>query len=170
MKNSFRTSVAGWILFALVLCFLGTLFLPYFAYGDAGESASLMGYLSFPYNYGELETWIGTHIDGYGINTLANAHVALFLGVLVAGILLVALRDNPISMAVAGGVGIWGVVTYAVNPVLALGGAMRTVHIALLAAIAILGVVSVVFWAVREREETVAQKATPIGGEARAHG
>lgn len=129
---------------------------PYFAYGENGESVSLLTYLAFPGDYGEATAWMGTQVEGYEINQLANVHVGLFLGVIVAGILLVALRDNPVSSAVAAGVGIWGLVAYATNSVLRLGGAGRTIHMVLLGAVVVLGLVTLlaqIMPAIRGRSE-----------------
>lgn len=153
MKHSMNMDVARWVVFALLALFLVSLVLPYFTYGEAGESASLMSYLAFPYNYGELEGWIGTQVEGYGINDLANTHVGLFCLVIVAGVLLAAIGTNVITLGVAGGIGIWGVVAYASNKILALGGWARTLQMTLLLAAALVAVAAIVSWALSRRGE-----------------
>lgn len=142
MKKKNTTAALSWVLFALTLCFLVSLAMPYFAYGENGETISLLSYLSFPNDHADTAAWIEGQVAGYQINDLANVHVALFLGVIVAGVLLVVLRDKPVSSVITCGVGIWGLVTYGGNAILRLGGAARTVQLVLLGAMAVLGLVT----------------------------
>lgn len=146
MKSNKTTTTLNWILFALMLCFLASLAMPYFAYGENGESVSLLSYLAMPSDHREAEVWLGTQVTDYHINTLVNAHIPLFIAVIVGAILLVAFRQKPLfTAAVSTIVGVWGVIAYAANSILALGGGARTLHILLLSAIAVIGLASLIY-------------------------
>lgn len=156
MKHTMNTQLARWVIFAVLVLFLASLALPYFAYGAEGESVSLLSYLSLPGNHGEAEAWIGTQVAGYEINDLAGPHVILFCGVIVAAILLVAMKGSIVSIAAGGAVGVWGVIAYSVNSILRLGGWARTVQMLLLAAAALVGIAAVVSAVLARRKESEA--------------
>lgn len=144
MKHRMNLQTARWVLFAVMVLYLAALALPYFAYGAQGESVSLLSYLALPGNHEAVDIWFEAQLGSYWINDLAAPHVTLFCGVIVAAVLLVAMKGSIVSIAAAGAVGIWGVITYAANSILRLGGAARMVHMLLLAAAALVGVAAVV--------------------------
>lgn len=162
MKRTMNTRAAAWVLFAVLICFIGSLALPYFTYGEAGETASLLGYLSFPDRHSGLTESLGMQIEGYNINMLANVHVPVFLVAIVLAALLIFLRDNPILLGASAAFGVWGAIVYASNAVLKLGGWARSLQVGLLIGAAAIAVIALI-------SQVVAARRAPRTLEGQAH-
>lgn len=124
--------------------------IPYFSYD--GGSASISGYVWFPYEYTEFETYLTGQIEGYSINDAVG--IPIFIQVFgVLGAIFLIWKNSaafapfiPLAYGVIGGIG------YMSSGFLRLGGAWG-LHLALLVALVAVGALGIAWYAAEIREE-----------------
>ncbi|MGN0803667.1 MAG: hypothetical protein ACI4MF_13830 [Candidatus Faecivicinus sp.] len=129
----------------IMLALLVLQFVPFWHYGEAGEeSASMNGYIWFPMDYGDLESYFAeTTGKPFDVNSiLAMPILHLVLG--AAGIVLCVLKRDQVWVSLfpvaVGGVGVWGFLS---KPVYRLGSTWQ-LQLALCVVMLAIGLISLV--------------------------
>lgn len=168
MKSTPNTKTVAWIVLALMVVFLAVQFFPYFSYGE-GETASLAGYLAMPGDYPALEASLTEQLGSFEANDIVGAVILPQLAAVVLIILIIKFRDNTVLMGASALWGIWGIINFATNAALQLGGGVRTAILAVLAATVLLCAVAVVLKVTGMKREQNASEDAAGQKQALAH-
>lgn len=164
MSTTRKLSLTAAILMLLMVALTG---LSYFSY-DGGR-VSISGYVWFPTEHAEFETYLASQIEGYNVNDAVGIPIFIQIFGVVCAALLIWKGDKPWTAWTSVGYGLIGGIGYLSSSFLKLGGAWG-LHLALLVIILALGGVAL-YMAYRERGESQqAQLSSHSGEEVVTHG
>ena len=143
LKN--KTVLTNMVCALLMIVLLVLQFLPYWQYAEDGGSCSISGYVWFPTDHKELESWISAQVEGYDLNGFVGAALLVF-GLAVTGTAFCLFqRRNGWPSVLVTACGAAGMIVYLCNGALRLGS-VWLVHLLVCAAVLALGIYSVIGW------------------------
>ncbi|MBR5547182.1 MAG: hypothetical protein IKU70_09435 [Clostridia bacterium] len=113
-------------------------FVPFWHYGEAGESCSISGYIWFPSDHKELESWLISQAEDHDLNSFVGMPILVLVLSVVGSIFCLLKADQnwvglfPLACGAA------GAVAYLTIPALRLGVGW-TWHLLLCIVLAVLG-------------------------------
>lgn len=143
LKN--KTVLMNLLCALLMFVLLVMQFVPYWHYADENGSCSISGYVWFPTDHDELETWLSDQIAGYDLNGFVGAALLVFItGVLGMAFSLLKMHSGwPAVLTVACGAS--ATLAYLCNDALRLGSGWL-LHLLVCAAILAVGVGALLNW------------------------
>jgi hypothetical protein len=127
-------SVFAIVMAVLVICSMALQFVPYFRYD--GGSVSLAGYMAFPLENKDATAYLVSQNEGFVTNDIVAEFFTPLIGGIILLILLYRYRENMIVMGLSGAWGLSGMLIFALNSSLRLGGGARIANIAVFTAAA----------------------------------
>lgn len=145
MKKYFsnRTRVCNLLCSVLMIILVALQFMPFFTYGEAGETASIQSYVWFPTEYSALEKEITFVVPGHSIASLVPMPLIVILCCAVGLVMSLFMGERPfvsVFPAACGLAGVWG---YLTKPEFQLGANWQW-HLILSIIIAAAGVLSLI--------------------------
>lgn len=152
-----RVSVMNIVCAVLMLALLVMQFTPFWQYGEDGATASIGGYIWFPTENAEVESYLKANVDGFAIDQLVAVAV-LILVLSAAGAALCLIKPQmAVTPVVTMACGLLGMYAYLAKPALRLGMHWG-LYLALCAGMILLGAL-VLYWKMRESKALHAEIA-----------
>jgi len=142
-KNKWAT--CNWICALLMIVLLVMQFTPFWYYGEAGESCSISGYVWFPSDQKDLESWLGTQADGHDLNSFVGMPILVLVLSAVGAVLCLIKPDKGMISLLPTLCGVVGGIAYLTTPALKLGSGWAW-HLLICIALLALGIYSLVQW------------------------
>jgi len=143
-KNKWAT--CNWICALLMIVLLVMQFVPFWHFGEAGESCSISSYVWFPSDYKDLESWLDTQAEGHDLNSFVGMPILVLVLSAVGAALCLIKPDKGMTTllpALCGAAGTWA---YLTTPALKLGAGWAW-HLRICIALLALGIYSLMQWA-----------------------
>lgn len=145
LRNN-KCAMCNWICALLMIVLLVMQFTPFWHYGEAGESCSISGYVWFPSDQKDLESWLGTQADGHDLNSFVGMPILVLVLSAVGAVLCLIKPDKGMTTLLPTLCGAVGGIAYLTTPALKLGSGWAW-HLLICIALLALGVCSLVQWA-----------------------
>ena len=140
-KNVLRNGLCALLMIVLLVL----QFVPYWYYAPENGSCSISGYVWFPTDHKELESWISAQAEGYDLNGFVGAALLVFFSAAVGTVFSLFQRKNGWPAVLTTVCGAVSLCVYLFNAAFRLGS-FRLLHVLVCAAVLALGVYSLVEW------------------------
>ena len=107
--------------FVLMAMLLVLQFMPFWHYGEAGESCSISSYVWFPTDHKALETWRGEQAQAHDLNSFVGMPILILVLSAVGAALCLAAPGKGAAPLLSAACGIAGMIGYLTTPALKLG-------------------------------------------------
>lgn len=120
--NHGKTTVFNYVSAALMLVLLFLQFVPFWTYGETGETASISQYIWFPTDFGEVEKYIAASLGkDFSINQILGSAILILVLSAAGFVLCLAKADRPLAGLMPAACGLTGVIGYLTSPAMRLG-------------------------------------------------
>ena len=120
--NCGKTTVFNYVNAALMLVLLILQFVPFWTYGEAGETASISQYIWFPTDYSEVEQYIAASLGtDFSINQILGMAILMLVLSAAGFALCLAKPGQPLVSLLPTACGLTGVIGYLTSPAMQLG-------------------------------------------------
>lgn len=107
---------------ALLMAILLVLqFTPFWQYGEAGESCSISGYVWFPSDQKQLESWITAQAEDHDLNSFVGMPILVLVLSAVGAVLCLIKPDSGWTPVLPAACGVAGLIAYLGSAALRLG-------------------------------------------------
>ena len=96
-------------------------FTPFWHYGEAGESASISGYVWFPDDYKALDSWLGEQAEGHDLNSFVGTPILLMVLSVLGAVVCLVKPEKSLTALMPTVCGAAVLIAYLTTPVLRLG-------------------------------------------------
>ena len=128
---------------ALMAILLFLQFVPFWYYGEAGETSSISSYIWFPSDHKELESWLTSQAENHDLNSFVAMPILTLVLSAIGTIFCLMKAQNGWTALLPATCGTVGTLTYLTSPALQLGSGW-TWHLLLCIAVGALGVVGLI--------------------------